>query len=513
MARGRSARRGVGRVLWDPPLQPGPKGPGLLLTFGLLAALAACSGDSASELHVRVLAIHDFHGSLRPTEYSWSNGRAVGGAVALKAAMDSFEAACACTTVRLDGGDEMQGTLESNLTAGASTVEALNYLGLDAAAVGNHELDWGVQTLITRQGEARYPWLAANVFLVDGGTRPEWAKPFAIVEKNGIKVGVVGYATVSTPGTLRPETTKPYEFRSGYAAIRDALDAVHREGPDFVAIVAHAGGQCSAEGCSGEMVDLARELPPGTVHLIVGGHNHNPGEGVVNDIPIVRAGSNGRGIGIVDLYRQGGRHTFKMSQQVVYADEFSADEAMAKLIAPYLLAADAKGREQITTFAEPVPAADRRLGTLIADAARVRGRADVGMHNPGGVRADLPRGPISYADLHRVSPFDNALVRLTLTGAQLTQLVGRTGAGFYYSNLRIEPANAAPGSTIVSLRLQDGTAIRDEASYTLATADFLADGGDGLTMLMSVPREATGLSVLEALVEHVRSLPSPVVLK
>jgi 2',3'-cyclic-nucleotide 2'-phosphodiesterase (5'-nucleotidase family) len=139
----------------------------------LFVVLVACGGGrpttavAPASLHVRVLATHDFHGALRPTTYIWSEGRPVGGAVAMKAVMNRLEADCVCPTVRLDGGDQMQGTLESNLTMGASAVAVLNAIGLDAAAVGNHELDWGVDTLRARQREAYT--LATNDFLADGG--------------------------------------------------------------------------------------------------------------------------------------------------------------------------------------------------------------------------------------------------------------------------------------------------------------------------------------------------------
>jgi 2',3'-cyclic-nucleotide 2'-phosphodiesterase (5'-nucleotidase family) len=118
--------------------------------------------------------------------------------------------------------------------------------------------------------------------------------------------------------------------------------------------------------------------------------------------------------------------------------------------------------------------------------------ADIGLHNPGGVRADLPRGQVSYGDLHRVLPFDNGVVRLTLAGNQLRQLVTRTRS-YYYSNLAVGP-----------FTLADGTAIRDDRHYTLATSDFLAEGGDGLTMLTTLPRDVPGISLLEAVIAHLR---------
>lgn len=467
-------------------------------------------------LHLRVLAIHDFHGALVPTVYSWSNERPVGGAAALKAVMDTLAAACACPTVRLDGGDQMQGTLESNLTHGASAVAVLNQVGLDAAAVGNHELDWGVDTLMARQREARYPWLAANVFRASDGARPEWAEPFAVIERDGVRIGVVGYATASTPRTLRPDVTAPYEFRAGYAGVRDALDAVWQQRPDFVVVVAHAAGDCDSQTCAGEMVELASELPAGRVHLIVGGHDHSPGEGIVNDIPIVRAGSNGQGIGVIDLRRASdGTRTFHVFAQPVFADSIRPDASVVRALALYLRAAEDIGQETVATLGARLSASatgDRRLGNLIAEAGRLRAGADFGLHNPGGVRIDLPAGRISYAQLHRVMPFDNAVVRLTITGQQLRDLVEQAGPRYYLANLLVEfrADSAAPRFGRADLSFADGTPVLEDRSYTLATNDFLADGGDALMLLSTLPREALGVSVLDAVADYLRALPAPI---
>ena len=496
--------------------------PGLRLLWGsLFVLLTAChagsprSSSAATEgLHVRVLATHDLHGALRPTRYDWSNDRPIGGAAGLKSAMDRLETGCACPTIRVDSGDQMQGMLESNLNFGASVVATFSHLGLDAAAVGNHDLDWGVDTLLTRQAEARYPWLAANVFRVDDGNRPAWATPFTIVERGGARIGIIGYVTVSTPRTLRPEITEPYEFRAGYAGIRDALDAVWLERPDFVIIAAHAGGQCTADGCAGEMVELAGELPPGSVHLIAGGHTHAPGEGVIQAIPIVRAGSSGRAVAVVDLYRLDGSYTFEISRHTVYADDAVDDPALDDLLATSLAAADALGQAPVATLAQPLSASatgDRRLGYLMADAVRRSADADIGMHNPGGVRADLPRGLISYTDVYRVMPFDNAVVRIEVTGRQLRELVEQAGVQYYFSNLTIGYApGASTGDHITSVSFSDATAIEDDESYALATSDFLAEGGDGFAILRALPRTVVGITVLDAVLDYLQALPTPV---
>src|SRR2546422_9722338 len=102
------------------------------------------SGQDSTLL--RVLALNDFHGALEARSWPWSNGRAVGGAAALKPWLDSLARACGCTTIRLDGGDEMQGTLVSNFGFGLPAITAMNAFGIDAAAIGNHEFDWSVDT-------------------------------------------------------------------------------------------------------------------------------------------------------------------------------------------------------------------------------------------------------------------------------------------------------------------------------------------------------------------------------
>src|SRR6266550_2257569 len=112
---------------------------------------------------LRVLAINDFHGALEPQVWPWSAGRPVGGAAALKPWLDSLARGCFCTTIRLDAGDEMQGTPVSNFNFGRPAIAALNAFGIDAAAIGNHEFDWTVDTLRARMAEAHYRFLAANI--------------------------------------------------------------------------------------------------------------------------------------------------------------------------------------------------------------------------------------------------------------------------------------------------------------------------------------------------------------
>jgi 2',3'-cyclic-nucleotide 2'-phosphodiesterase (5'-nucleotidase family) len=472
---------------------------------------------SADSLHVRVLATHDLHGALQPQTYPWSGGRLVGGAAALKAHMDSAEAACACPTFRVDGGDQLQGTLESNLVFGASVVAAFNVIGLDAAAVGNHELDWGTDTLRTRQAESAYPWLAANVFLAGTDRRPEWARPYAILEREGARLAVIGYATESTPATLRTATTVPYEFRGGLDGIRAALDEVRAQQPDFTIVVAHAGGGCREERCEGEMADLARSLDPAEVHLIAGGHDHGATASVVNGIPIVRGSSHARGIAIVDLVRRGdGSRGFSMRRDTVWVDAVQPDSTVLALVRRSVERADSIARLPIAMLRDSLPGRQtKQLGQLITDALRHATGADFALSNTGGIRAPIAAGPVTYNDVFRVLPFGNEIVRMTLTGEELREVLEvavNSPNPDDVAGLRVTYDPAAPvGGRVRTMTRDDGTAIRDTTRYTLAVPDYLADGGGGYRLLGRIAREDTETAMLDALIAYLRSLPQPAV--
>src|SRR5213593_1875915 len=215
---------------------------------------------------LRVLAINDLHGALEPQTWPWSGGRAVGGAPALKAWFDTLSRVCHCTTVRLDGGDEMQGTLLSNFGHGRAAVAALNAFGIDAAAIGNHEFDWSVDTLRARMAEAHYRFLAANITDTAGTARPDWAEPFAVIERGGVRVAVIGLALPATPTNTAPRNVRGLAFGDGARAVRRVLPQA-RAAADYVIVLAHVGAFCDGDGaaaplgpaaCHGEIIDLAR---------------------------------------------------------------------------------------------------------------------------------------------------------------------------------------------------------------------------------------------------------------
>ncbi len=436
----------------------------LLLTL----LLAVQSPDSVL---LRVLAITDLHGQLEPRVWDWSGGRPVGGVAALKTWLDSLAHACGCTSVRLDAGDEMQGTPLSNLTYGRATIDALNSLGIDAAAIGNHEFDWSVDTLLARMRDARYKFVSANITDAGGTARPAWAEPWTLVTRGGAKIAVIGLTTRSTPTTTAPRNVRGLAFGDGAQAIRSYLPAA-RAAADFVIVAAHEGALCDTTGCRGDILDVARRLDSGSVDLIVAGHTHRLVNTTVNGI----LGRQQRGIAT------------------------TTSRVVARLKVPLRRTGG-----------------EYSLGRLIADAQRAAGRADVAIMNNGGIRNDLPEGAVSWADLQQVQPFQNRLLRLTVKGAVLLDALEHCVAAAdgepdcHVAGVEVwyDPRHR-PGDRVTRGRLTGGKDIDRGDSYTLVVSDFMATGGSGFAMLAGAPAEDLGVVDLDALIRYLGILRAPV---
>jgi 2',3'-cyclic-nucleotide 2'-phosphodiesterase/3'-nucleotidase/5'-nucleotidase len=467
---------------------------------------------------LRVLATNDVHGSIAPATPEWAGGRRVGGSAATKALMDSLAKACGCPTVRLDAGDAFQGTPISNFFFGRPVVEVYNAMGYDAAAIGNHDFDWSIDTLRARIAESTFPWLAANITDTATGQRPPWAGNWTMVERGGRHVAVIGATTPATATTTNPLNVASLAFGDPTTAVRSLVPAARAAGADVVVILAHAGAQCDT-ACHGESVRIAQGMEFGGVDLVVGGHTSGEVLTTVNGIPVVQVRHNGGEIAVVDLVRRaGGWHQVRMRIDTVWTDSLRPDPQVARIVDDY-----AAKVEQITArpvaalkFALPRgPGPEYALGRLIADAFRNAARADVGLMNNGGIRADLPGGTVTYGQLFRVMPFGNRVVRLTISGDVLLQVLeyvlsdGRPHAHVSGIAVRYDPARPQ-GRRIREARLLDGRRIEPKTTYTLAAPDFVAVGGSGYEMLVGQPLAQVGVTDLEAVIRYLQRLPQPV---
>jgi len=466
---------------------------------------------------LRVFATNDVHGALDAKVAPWSNGRPVGGVANIAGMMNRLAAECACATIRLDGGDIMQGSAASNLTHGRAMVEAFNAMHVDAAAIGNHEFDWSIDTLAARIHEARFAWLSANIRETASRRRPAWAVPMTIVQAGTRRVAVIGYTTPGTTTSTNPDNVRRLGFL-GASSLDSAIAAARAQRPDFVIVVAHEGAFCNNQGvCQGEIVELADALR-NKPDLIVSGHTHSLVTTVVNGIPIVQARSSGTSLGVVDfvVVPDSGR-VARLRVETVWADRERPDSAVAAVVRRYNDRVRPLTERAIATLGQDLGRRGDQypLGDMVADALREAASADVAFVNNTGIRADLLAGPVNWGQLYEVLPFGNFTVKMPITGAVLRQALEHalaasdTRVSISGMTVRVDRTRPA-GERVAAITLADGRAVQDDAVYQLATFDFLAAGGSGYSMLRNRPFTNVGVDELDAFIAWLQRQPQPV---
>ena len=469
---------------------------------------------------LRVIATNDFHGALEPRPDA--SGVRRGGAAYVATALDRARREClpGCETVLLDAGDLFQGTLASNLSYGRPVVEYYNRMGYAASALGNHEFDWGVDTLRARMRQATFGIFGANVRDTTGRD-VRWIPNDTIVARGRIKVGIIGVSTVNTPTTTRAANVVGLRFDDP-APIVDSIGRVlRRRGANFIIVIAHAGATCGRDGagaCNGEIIDLARKLKT-KVDAIVSGHTHTLVNTEINGIPIVQARSSGRAIDILDLptgpdVGRAVRHEVRE----LAVDTIKPFPSVASIVRRAVARVGPIVNRHVATIPQTLAKQGPQypLGNLIADAQRWAGKGDVAIMNNGGIRTELRAGEATYGSLFEIQPFGNTLYSLTMTGAQLRGLLetmlNKSPVNDHLSGLTItyDPSRSE-GSRIVSATTADGTPLSDSREYNVIVNDFLATGGEGYNAggraSASRPLDIVDL---DALIDYLRALPAPI---
>jgi 5'-nucleotidase len=404
--------------------------------------------------------------------------------------------------------------MESNLFEGAPVIRFYNALGVDAAAVGNQEFDYGPEgtdksvpvdpgddpqgALKARAAEARFPFLAANI-VDDAGASPDWLKRARLIERDGVRIGIVGAATVLTPETTVRANLRGLHFLDPVEPVRSVAERLRREGKaDVVILTAHSGGGCKdnsdpddLSSCEdGELFKILRALPRGLIDVAIGGHTHKGIAKRVNGTLVLQAYSRGKSVGWATVPvgepdeepRIGGLANVQLPSRFL-GKEIQPDEGIEKLLAPEIERVRSIKQTPLGASTEAaIPGAyggESPLGNLVTDILRsaIPG-AEIGLTNGGGLRAPLPAGPLNYGHVFEVMPFDNRLAKITTDGATVRRMVelGRSGrhGNLSWSGLAFAARDCevgaieAAGEPLVPMRI-----------YHVVTNDYLAAGGSG----------------------------------
>ena len=409
------------------------------------------------------------------------------------------------------GGDFLSSSVASTVFRGEQMIAALNASGLDIATVGNHEFDFGVDTLLTRMREATFQWVSSNVIDRQTGRPIGGAAPYLIRREGPVTVGIIGLCLKSEG--IPPSVTARVDIEDPATAVARTLPLLRRDGANVIVLLTHL-----------EMVDdraLADRFPD--VDVIVGGHEHFPITTVVGRTLISKTGMDARNVARIDLDVRPGHPVDRYFELMPVTAAIAEDPAAAAVVASWEARLSSAMTEVVGRTLVPLDATETRLrvgetnlGSFIADAARARTGAQLALINSGGIRGNrvYDAGDLTRRTLLEMHPFGNVLCTLDVTGAQLrealesgvSKLPNAAGqfpqvSGFSYRVSVSRPA----GQRVTEVRI--GSAPLDPtAHYTLAVPDFLVDGGDGYRVLtfarVAVDKQA-GPSLTDAIARAV----------
>lgn len=473
-----------------------------------VAKLGEVKGTSV----ISLITVNDFHGAM--------NGDAKNPGISkLVSYLKNEEKDNKNGTLILSAGDMFQGTADSNLLYGSSVVTAMNEAGFDAMVLGNHEFDWGLDKLKARIAASKFPYLGANLIDKAAGKTADFVKPYVIIEKNGINVGLIGIVTPETATKTKPDIVAPFEFRDPATVVNALVPEVKKAGADVIVVLSHLGALKDSK--TGEITGEAAELAKAVtgVDAIIGGHTHADVFGFVNNIPIVANNYNGRSVGHIDIFMD--TETKAVTNRVPYLDGsaiIAPEDArvtnwyklIQAMIAP--VKNEVLGKASADFPHSPKETQVTLLGNWVTDVMRTVVKADIAIQNGGGLRRDLPAGDVTMGLLYEIMPFDNTLFTMDLTGKQVRAAIehGIMSPDFnpgQFSGVMVKYDSTKPaGERIVEITLADGTALEDEKLYKVVTNDFQADGGDKYTMFLEGQnRYNTNIPVREILVDEIKA--------
>ncbi|SUB23032.1 bifunctional UDP-sugar hydrolase/5'-nucleotidase UshA [Avibacterium avium] len=508
-----------------------------LFTFSALASLFTLSNVSYAyeqdkTYQFTLLHTNDLHG------HYWQNKNGEYGLAAQKTLIDRIRKEVAekgGEVILLNAGDFNTGVPESDLQNAKPDIEALNMMGYEALTLGNHEFDNPLQLLDMQEKWANFPFLAANVY--NKKTGDLLVKPYTILQKQGLKVAVVGLTTEDTEKLGNPEFMSAVKFeRPADSAKKVLAELADKEKPDVKIALTHMGYYHDAQFGSNAPgdVSMVRELPQGAFDVVIGGHSHDTvcinDDGSFNDkfkpgdsckpaleknTWIMQAGEWGKYLGRADFSFKNGKLTLERyelipvnlkkkvkkedgsSEYVLYQEEIPADKALLAHLKTYQDKGD-KLLGQVVGKVNGKLEGDRNvirfhqtnLGQLIARSQAERAKADVGIMNSGGIRASIEAGDVTYKDILTVQPFGNIISSFEMNGKDLLDYLKvvalkSVDSGAYPQFYGVTMVVDRKAQTISDVKI-GGKAVDPNKTYRVSLPSYCAAGGDGYPVVSNL---------------------------
>lgn len=482
-----------------------------------------------AENKVDIIYFNDFHGNIK--EEVTGRKRNIGMSK-LVGFVNEYKAQNPNSFV-LSGGDNYQGTAESNLTYGKPVTAMMKGMDVLASAVGNHEFDWGWERIGKWAQEGNFKYLAANIYDKKTNKPADWVSPYMIVEKAGIKIALIGLAHPDTPSLTDKSAARGYDFLDPVKSAQEWVDFLQagkapQGKPDVIIALTHIDSDQNRDTneISGPAVDLANQVKG--LDGILSAHSHRPVSGKVNGVEIMQAYCYGRTVGIMTIEKVENKFVVrsKLNQGSDMKDVIIKDTetekfymALADELKPILGEVLGQASEDLS-HNRGDKGSVTLLGQWVCEVSAQKTGAQIAIQNGGGLRRTLEKGDITMGDMYEVMPFDNYFVVMDLPGADIKKAIDHgimnpkiTDGAF--SGLRVEYDSSREfENRITKITLADGSPLDMKKTYRVVVNDFMYYGGDNYDFTNATNVDETYIPIRDGLVEAVRQLkqvtPKPV---
>ena len=449
----------------------------LLISSLFISACKQQSSELSEPKEISIIYTNDDYSWMEPTD---KTDGAAGLAALWKASKNTDN------TLIISGGDMWTGPAISTWFKGISMVEVMNALGYDVAVLGNHDFDFSIDTLAYRiKNQINFPIISANIIEKSTGKIPNFINPYVIKELNGVKVGIIGLTTTSTPYTTFPENVKDYLFTSYADAIDKYAPIVKNEGADVIIIVAHI--------CEKEMAELTKTAAKYNIPLIAGGHCHERVNSHINGLTLIESGSYYENYVKVNLkyYPETGK-TIVENSEIIPNTSGNVDTEIEAIVKKWQDKTEAALSQEIGYCSKTINENSAAMANMVCDSWLISfPEADVSITNQGGIRQDIPQGTISLKTIVGLLPFENSIVELELTGSQLIECIDNYLLGGM--------------TTIGGYKLLDGTPIEADKTYKVLTTDYLSSADDEFKKYDDTPYDLS-VNYRQPLIDWIKSL-------
>lgn len=495
----------------------------------ILLLILFISSLFCEDLLLDIVFTNDIHGGIDRYEATFMNpdfppvlGGGGSAATYIKSVRDLFEIDKR-DNLLIDAGDFFQGHPVGTMSEGRSVITYMNMIDYDFMTIGNHEFDLGEDVLKNTIQNAEFPILSCNIVKKGTNELIDYVEPYQIINKLGIKIGVIGVTTTDTEQMSFPDNIKNVDFLPAKEQVQKYVDIVKEKGVDLVIVIGHMGLPYNPQPAYDrrysdpniekeerrwgyDAQEIAHEV--NGIDLLFGGHMHKgfaqPWEDPDTHTLVMQGYAYGSSVGHVTIKVDketktiSGYETPAIHEGVLvtlFEDEFIPDEEIADTILVMQKIAE-KGMDEIIgqasiNLTKVGTGPQSLIGNLVCEAMKEYTEADFAFINLGGIRDEILSGPITYRDVFNVMPFDNQIALFEVDGKFLKEIIETRVSGSRHglrtAGIKVVVNRKRENFNRISKLTIGGEPWQSDKIYKVATSDFLLQGNAGLALLTKIP--------------------------